>query len=32
MDPIRRAGNAVASMAVRPALEAAAALLELVNA
>jgi len=31
MEPIRRAGDAVASKAVRPTLEAAAALLELVN-
>jgi hypothetical protein len=30
-DPIRRAGDAVASKAVRPAFEAAAAMLELVN-
>lgn len=30
-EPIRRAGDAVANTAVRPALEAAAALLELVN-
>ena len=30
--PLRRAGDAVAGMALRPALEAAAALLELVNA
>jgi len=31
MEPIRRAGDAVASKAVRPALEGAAGLLELVN-
>ncbi len=32
MEPIRRAGDAVAGMALRPAVEAATALLELVNA
>jgi hypothetical protein len=32
MEPIRRAGGAVAGIAARPALEAATALLELVNA
>src|SRR5688500_1633478 len=31
MEPMRRAGDAVANKAVRPALEAAAGLLELVN-
>ena len=32
MQPLRRAGDAVAGMALRPAVEAAAAMLELVNA